>query len=233
MQQFGGAMNMTENSEIPNPAPLPENSPAAAPAYEQAREEISSQNSFGEKLRAATSATLEKFHIVRRGRGRPKNDGSPKKSDTVETVGGGAPTPVAVAAVESGDSVAAAFGSPAHVLFRRVVAKAVKSAVSFGKGLIRIKGEAAGLSEEFLEKSLAACTPEEKQFQDVAESADYVAIKYGWKIDKMPEISLAVDVIGIASPFASLFFLLNSEIKRKRKMEGPAPAPTVEIAPEK
>ncbi len=140
-------MNMPENQEIPIPAPLPENSPAPAPAHEPTREEIIGQDSFGEKLRAATSATLEKFHIVRRGRGRPKNDGSPKKSDTVSTVGGGVPASGPVADVESGDSVATAFGSPAHVLFRRVVAKAVKSAVSFTKGLIRIKGEAAGLSD--------------------------------------------------------------------------------------
>ncbi len=57
----------------------------------------------------------------------------------------------------------------------------------------------------------------------MAESADYVAIKYGWNVDKMPEIALGLDVLHLHAPFVTLFMALNAEIKRKRASEKTVP----------
>ena len=186
-------------------------------------------NSFSEKLRAATDATLKKFNIVRTGRGRPKNDGSPEKSDVVAPVAGGAAAPGAVAVVENADPVRAAFDSPAHQLFRRVVSKLAASEISFLTAVVEIKAEAAGLEDQFIKQAVTAAAPAPKAFDDVGESADLVAIKYGWNVDKLPEIALGADLLAMHLPFAKLFMALNSEIKRKRAAERPAPAPEPQI----
>jgi hypothetical protein len=179
------------------------------------------ENSLGENLRekifAAVAPVAAKFGIVHKGRGRPKKDGSPKISDVVDTKPGVAPA--ALAAVATADSVAATFNSPGHQLFRRIVVKAFESEISILKAVVKVKCDAADLDEDFCEKSLTAATPEKKSFADVAESADYVAIKYGWNVDRMPEIALGLDLLHLHAPFGVLFMALNSEIKRKRAAE--------------
>jgi len=176
------------------------------------------QNTLGEKIRAACAPVAAKFGVVLKpGRGRPKKDGSPKISDQV------APAPDAAALLVERDEIGAKFNSPSHQLFRRIVVKAATSEIHFLKAVVEIKGESAGLEKEFLTRALAAASPEQKSFDELAESADYVAIKYGWNVDRMPEIALALDVVHLHAPFVTLFLALNAEIKRKRAAENPLP----------
>jgi len=184
---------------------------------DSARTENPAGQNLREKITAAVAPLAAKFGIKHVGRGRPKKDGSPKISDLVESqpVAQAAP----LAAVATADAVAATFNSPAHQLFRRIVVKAAQGEISFLKAVVEIKSASAGLDEKFTADALTRATPEKKTYDELAESADYVAIKYGWNVDKMPEIALALDVLHIHAPFATLFMALNAEIKRKRTAE--------------
>jgi hypothetical protein len=216
---------MPENSEIPAAA-LPPSTPL--PDVTQTATPDTGGNSIGEKIRAATAATLQKFNVIRRGRGRPKLDGSPKKSDVVAPDAAPGARAFPVDFVATGDSVAAVAATPGHQLLRRCVAKLAASEISFLTSIVEIKADAAGVDEVFLKEALAAASPAPKAFEDVGESADLVAIKYGWNVDKLPEIALGADLLALHLPFAKLFFALNSEIKRKRAAEKPASAPQPE-----
>jgi len=208
--------------EIPNPPAAVLTAETPLPDVTQTATPDSGGNSIGEKIRAATAATLQKFNVIRRGRGRPKNDGSPKKSDVVETNNPPGARAVPVDFVENGNSVAAVGATPGHQLLRRCVAKLAASEISFLTSIVEIKADAAGVDEAFLREALAAASPAPKAFEDVGESADLVAIKYGWNVDKLPEIALGADLLALHLPFAKLFFALNAEIKRKRAAEKPA-----------
>lgn len=217
---LASANAMAENS-IPVLQENPVLSPSPAPSNDTARTDFApGQNSLGEKIRAACAPVAAKFGVVLKpGRGRPKKDGSPKISDQVAPPAG--PADVLV----ERDEIGAKFNSPSHQLFRRIVIKAATSEIALLKGFVQIKAEAADLSPDFVTAALRAATPEPKSFDELAESADYVAIKYGWNVDRMPEIALALDVAHIHAPFVTLFMALNAEIKRKRAAEKPAPAP--------
>jgi len=196
--------------------------PPVLPVGNNSNETTPTGNSIGtdlrEKIFAAAAPVAAKFGVVlKTGRGRPTKDGRPKVSDKVEPV---APAPSgALGAVETVDAVASKFNSPAHQLFRRVVSKGFETEISILKNIVSVKADAAGLDEIFVSKALAAASPALKTFDDVAESFDYVAIKYGWNVERMPEIALGIDLVHLHSPFLTLMLSLNAEIKRKRDAE--------------
>jgi hypothetical protein len=168
-----------------------------------------SQNTTLEKLRSAVGSVITKW---KPGRGRPRKDGQPKKSDIVfensEEILPPAenlvPTPV---------------DSPVDSLFRRSIVSGAKGVLGFLKSLVRIKADAAGLEEKFVSKTLAECEPEPQDLENFSESLKICLEKWNVKSEHAPEISLAINSAKLVAPYALLFSTFNSEIKRRRELE--------------
>lgn len=173
----------------------------------------------GERLGNLVSGLSEKFNIpFKRGRGRPRNDGKPKKSDILFPV-----EPSEKLADVSGAPVVQAqippstVGNPGRALvFRRAIVNAVKGAFGILKKLIRIKADAAGVDEKFTEKALASCESDPTALTDFCDSLDAVLAKYNIEPKHCEEISLIVDGGRLLAPYALLLATFNAEIKRNR-----------------
>lgn len=206
---------MPENSlpsapELPGVIPKTENPP---PENEQIPTgEPDSENSTFEKIRRAGESVLGQFGIVRRGRGRPRKDGSPKISDVVES---GVPI-----SQEQASLVAAPSPAPVYdALFSRSISSMVKGAFSFAKSFVRKKAKQAGMDSGFTENALRECEIEPAVQADFDEALKIVLEKYGAKTEYAPEIALAVATGRMAGPYLLLLQTFNAEIER-RKREG-------------
>ena len=219
---------MLENS---TPAPAGE-IPAGNPQNEPpAPSGNAPENSRFEKILAAGDRVFTKFGIKKPGRGRPRKDGQPKKSDIVEplpgepvqTAGNG---PVAPAPVDC---------APAGVLRRKIfVAGCVgilKGAVGWCKKWVRKNAAAAKINPDFTEKAITAGQPEEADFKEWGDALEVCAEQYGWDFEHMPAVTLGVKTIGIFAPFAMLAKDFREEIARQRAKDenrtpGAVPAAT-------
>jgi hypothetical protein len=161
-----------------------------------------------EKIRGATEPILQKFKI---GRGRPRADGSPKKSDIPLA----APSP----ALPGGAAAAPVVDPNFDALFRRSVLSAVKGVLGFAKNLVRSKAGAAGLDKDFTERTLRECEPEPEVMADFSESLEIVLQKYNAKTQYAPEIALAIAASRLGSPYVMLLKSFNAEIARRKAAE--------------
>lgn len=168
------------------------------------------ENSTLEKIRRAGETVLGKFNITRRGRGRPRKDGSPKASDVVAEI---LPN-----SLDKTAPMAAPAANPAYAaLFSRAVASAVRGVLGFAKSLVRKKAGQAGIDSEFTEKALRECDVEPEVQNDFNESLAIVLEKYKANTEYAPEIALAIASARMAAPFALLLKTFNDEIERKKK----------------
>ncbi|HTB83640.1 MAG TPA: hypothetical protein VK742_08300 [Candidatus Sulfotelmatobacter sp.] len=211
--------NPTETTETNPPAALPE-----IPENEhEPTKDISAQAGIIEKIRLAGSAAVEKFNVVRRGRGRPRNDGSPKKSDVVQPEnleagpGGGSP-----AADISDPAVAAAENMPdfkqeIDELFRRCVASSAKGVTEGCNFVTKILANQAGISPEFTEKTLASAKPEPDALADFSAAVDLVVKKHRPQIKEGGEWAcLAMTTGRLMAPYALVWLEFKKEIERRK-----------------
>jgi len=188
----------------------PSNETPATPENDQnPASENSAQNSIGEKIRQAGNKVAGAFGIIRPGRGRPRKDGSPKKSDLVSENPAENPIPLA-------PLVAPAI-NPAHdALFARAIGSLVKGFFAFAKNIIRKKAKAAGISESFTDTALRECEVEPEVMQDFNDALKICLEKYNVSTQYAPEIALAVAASRMAGPYVLLLRTFDAEIERKK-----------------
>lgn len=181
--------------------------------------ENSPENSRFEKIVNFGDKVFQKFGIKKPGRGRPRKDGQPKKSDIVEALPGEDPKPGGNA------PVAAAPANPAPVDAMRVkifVAGCVgilRGAVGFAKKWLRSNAEAAKIDKNFTEKAIAEGSPTENDYKEWGDALEVCAHQYGWDFEHMPAVTLGVRTVAIFAPFASLAGEFKKEIARQRAKE--------------
>jgi hypothetical protein len=168
------------------------------------------ESSGFEKIAGAAQRAFEKYGIVlKRGRGRPKKDGTPKASDVVQPEGnlpGAAPAAAGIDPLRLKLLVAGAVG-------------ALKGAVRFAKGWCKRQAGEAGLDKEFTEKTLLAADPGPEDYQAWGEAFEVCAKQYGWDFEHMPAVVLAVETGKIFAPFVGLAQDFRAEIKRNRERQ--------------
>lgn len=174
---------------------------------------VAPETPLGEKIFAAAGGVFDKFAVpFKRGRGRPRKDGSPKASDV--------PLADVPPGVPPAAPVVAPVANPAHnELFRRSVASAVRGVLDFAKRLVRSKAKQAGIDSSFTEKALSECDVEPQVMADFNDSLAIVLEKYNARTDYAPEIALAISTARLGTPYVLLLKSFNEEIARKRAAE--------------
>ena len=238
---------MPENSNNVYVAPstgalFPENQPGALPVLTPpendtpAKESPAGESSIGEKIRRGVAGIIEKHGVkFRKGRGRPKADGTPGKSDVVLSVADGP----AVADIKAAGVVAPV--SPAGVvapsfiseidqkindLFRKCLAGGAKGVTEGCNFVTRILAGKAGVDREFTEKTLERAKPEAEAVDNFAASVDLIIEKHKPKVKEGGEWwCLAMSTGRLMAPYAMIWLEFKKEIDRKKAAEAPAAAP--------
>lgn len=184
--------------------------------------ETLAKTGIAQKIGRAADGVFQKFGIVRKGRGRPRNDGQPKKSDLVATEGG---EPIAANQIPGGIPAAPVIDSAAAALFRRAIVSAVKGTLGIARDIARIFANAADIDRGFTDRALKKAEPEPEALQDFTEALDLVLKKHDVQPKHAEEISLAITGARLLAPYAVLIAEFRGEIARKRGLSAPAPAP--------
>lgn len=171
---------------------------------------------LGQKiLSAADKAFSAISSTIKKGRGRPRNDGAPKISDKI-VPGEKSPSenPGKSPPVDSPPV------NPAGILlFRRAVAAAIAGIFGILKQFIRIKADACGLEKEFTETALKQADPDKETVDGFNEALGLVMEKYKVQTEYAPEVALVIYGGRMAAPYLLLFKTFDAEIKRKRELE--------------
>lgn len=201
----------------------PENPPAHEP---DPTGNADPENSLAQKIRRAGAAVFERAGITyKRGRGRPRKDGSPAAADV--PLGAGAavanppdPSGPAPSGPAPAPSLPAVDAGAADALFRRSCVHILRGALDAAKGLIRTKSRRAGLDENFTERTLRECaTDEPKILEDFSQSLELVCKKYAVSTEYAPEFALLASAGRLTAPYWLVLKSFNDEIARKRKLE--------------
>jgi hypothetical protein len=214
-------------ADVPPVTPLaaspPGTSPAVAPSSsnppdnELFREIPSPAESPSlEKVRAASDGVFARFgQFIKRGRGRPKKDGSPKISDVVFPA-----APPGLAAPQA-PGAPSACGPSDSAIVRAALEKAGKAAASWGDRLVKGKALAATGDSAYAEKlaALNSATPEEiGAFVDLGEIAVKQLKIHVWIV---PIVSAGIVLGSGAARYASTIKELNRQIALKEAKENP------------
>ena len=195
---------MNENTTIPIPG-IPTNETPATPENSV---ENSVEDSAFSKVVEAGSRVFEKFGLhVKRGRGRPKKDGSPKANDVVlpaDYIPGAAPAPTGCDPLRG-------------KLFVAGCAGILKGAVAFCKSWVKSKASEAGIDKAFTEKPLGEAMPGPDDYNSWQNALEVCAHQYGWDFEHMPAVVLGVETVKIFTPFVLLHREFAAEIKRNRE----------------
>lgn len=183
------------------------------------------EDSRFEKIIGAGERVFQKFNILRPGRGRPRKDGSPKKSDLIENFPGGPAT--------GGNPLLAAHPAiPAQLDQLRVKAFAagacgiLRGAVALVKKWVARKAADAKIDTAFTTRTLAECQPSDTDFKEWQEAAELVAMQYRIDFEHMPAVNLAAKTVAIFAPFVGLAGEFKKEIARQRAKDLANPAGT-------
>ncbi len=179
----------------------------------------SPENSRFEKIVAAGERVFQKFGIKKPGRGRPRKDGQPKKSDLVEALPGVTPQPGGNAALAATPASPAPVQSMRRKIFVSGCVGFLKGAVGYCKKWVRGSATQARLDSTFTEKTLAAASPDEADFKEWGDALEVCAEQYGWDFEHMPAVTLGVKTVGIFAPFAGLAVEFKKEIARQRQKD--------------
>lgn len=205
---------MPENSPLPDPAQtIPQNDSPSQSGNQP-------ENSPFEKIAKAGERVFAKFGVVvKRGRGRPRADGGPKKSDIVDKGEIGGPAPGPAAAAEIRPVVDSATSEIRRKIFVAGCVGLLKGAVGYVKKWVGRKAEAARIDKAFTEKTLRECEPDADAFKRWGDALDVCAAQYSWDFEHMPAVTLGVETVAIFAPFAALAGEFKKEIDRQRQKD--------------
>ena len=150
------------------------------------------ENSRFEKIVNAGERVFAKFGIKKPGRGRPRKDGQPKKSDIVEPLAG-EPSPAGATPIVSvAPAAPAQFDAMRVKLFVAGCVGVLQGAVGFCKKWVRRNATAARIDSGFTEKALADCSPTPEDFKQWGDALEVCANQYKWDFEHMPAVTLGV-----------------------------------------
>jgi hypothetical protein len=197
---------LTETGEFALIAPVSEPTPQNEPASRPASAAIPPEADLLGKISDIGKAAYEKTVSIVRGRGRPRKDGSPKISDTIQEIPNEAednmPGPG-----EAVHSVAASPGSLQNIstpLIRRCLSAILKSILAVPHTILYRKAarkQGPAYAEEFVKK----LQPTEDELSDLAEFSAILLKKYNVDTQYAPEVVAGLVVIGIGSRTAAAF----------------------------
>jgi len=176
----------------------------------------SAENNRFEKIISAGERVFQKFGIVKPGRGRPRKDGQPKKSDLVATDPGQPSQPFGNPVVAGSPAIPAQLDQLRVKAFAAGCCGLLRGAVAFAKKWVRKNAEAAKIDKSFADRTLAECAPSDADFKEWQDAMEVCATQYRWDFEHMPAVSLGVKTVGIFAPFVSLAGEFRKEIARQR-----------------
>lgn len=181
----------SENSTVPDSAIFNESNPT---------ENTPAQASFVEKINASAGEILEKYGVKwRRGRGRPRIDGEPKKSDIPLNVPATA-TPVSSVAPATNGA-----GARDSLIIRRSVAAMAKALTSsFDKALFR-RAKAVTGDEAFAREVVNATAATSQECEALAEVTDILMAELGLQSKYLPLAASLTIVGGCALRYRNAF----------------------------
>lgn len=194
--------------------------------HEQIRTgEAPAENSTGQGIIAATKRAYAGLTSkIKKGRGRPRNDGLAKSSDRIEENYQGDLQPNQQPLAPPTHTPPMASIPPAvdrgNLLLRKSIRVLVKGAITFFKQLIRIKADAIDLEKDFVEETLKQCDPDPEALDNFCESAELLMEKYKISTEYAPEIAFFGNGAQLFSPLILTCKRFDAEILRRRKMEG-------------
>ena len=199
---------------------MPEN-PSPALSATQTNESIpASQDSFEnsrfEKIVSAGERVFAKFGIVKPGRGRPRKDGQPKKSDVVAPAENQPATPGGNPVLPGVAPLRPEIDTMRVKLFVAGCVGVLKGAVGFVKKWVGRQATAARIDPAFTSKALAECSPDEAAFKRWGDALEVCATQYNWDFEHMPAVTLGVETVSMFAPFLSLADEFKKEIARNR-----------------
>lgn len=153
----------------------------------------------------------------RRGRGRPRKDGSPNAADRLVNPITGESIPAA-----SDPALAATVPRPASegdFLLHRAIIGTFQSVIKGVARYCRILAAEAGMKPEWVERNMATAEPDAEALADWSKSASLVMEKYGVRSEYSPEISLAVNTARLLAPYGVIIVELRAEIARRKAVE--------------
>lgn len=203
------------------PAKPVETTPATATALESA----DSQPGLFGKISNAISGVAEKHGLqFKRGRGRPRKDGTPKTTDTLVDADGKVVSP-AVAAPALAAAVSPA-GPPtvSQAVFHRSIIGGAKGLLKALAGYVRNLASRAGMESKWIERNMSAADPDPEALADWSESLKTVLEKYNVNTENAPEWSLAINTGRLLAPYGVMIVELRAEIKRRETASANQPS---------
>lgn len=210
---------MPDDNEKPTGTENPpsELTPTASPA--PADESTNSQQGIFGKISDAVGRVAEKHGVsFKRGRGRPKKDGTPKSSDTLVDGETGAVVPASAA-----PALAAAVPTPvptvSQAVFHRSIIGGAKGLLKTLAAFVKNMAGKAGMPEPWIARNMATVEPEPEALADWSESFRVVLEKHKVNTANAPEVALAINTGRLLVPYAVLILELRAEIKRRKEAE--------------
>lgn len=171
------------------------------------------RGSLLERIRQTGARIIQNRGITfKKGRGRPRKDGTPSPTDEVIDAPPGFQhdqNPVTFNPASPVDQATVS-------LCRRSIVALVKAIDWIAKEVIRIKADAASIDPAFTEKALKKAEPDPKALEDFQASLDAVLNKHNFKPENDEEWALAIDAGRLFAPYLLLLATFNAEISRKR-----------------
>lgn len=169
---------------------------------------------FGKIGNAVADVASRHGLSFKRGRGRPRKDGSPKANDTLVNTASGQSVPAA-----DNPALAAAVQPPApatdFILHRTIIGAFKGLLKALGKYVKKLAGDAE-MSREWIDRNMAACEPDPEALADWSESAKVVMEKYNVRSEYSPEIALVVNTGRLVAPYGVMIIELRKEIALRR-----------------
>ena len=170
------------------------------------------KSGLGEKISGVADRLAAKFSI-KRGRGRPRNDGAPKISDVVLTPTGNALPARENVALATAANVVDPVADAA--LLHKCIVGGAKGALGGLNDVLRIFGQKAGLAEDYMRQLTARAEPDADALANFSEALDAVLKKRNINTVNAPEWALALATGRIAAPYGLILLELRKEIARR------------------
>lgn len=153
-----------------------------------------------EKIKSAAGDSFERVTGFRRGRGRPRKDGTAKANDIP---------------LDNPENGGADIANIDAEIIQKAVAAVVKAFCGVAGGFVRKKAIKVTKDRQYSEKLSRDCEPTEEEMEAIGKLADICLKKYGVGTQYMPEIGLGCIVLGIGTRYAVAFKTLAKEDDRQ------------------
>lgn len=191
-----------------------ESIPAASPT---------DKNQLGEKLDTAGNSAFTTAGApengIKRGRGRPRKDGAPKKSDLV------------IPPLESEDDdfqpgreipadPVAEFNQKVNTLLRKCISGSARGITDGCELITRSLADKAKIDPDFTDRTLASAKPDKDALDDFSASVDLVLDKHAPAVKEGGEwYCLGLSFARLTAPYAVVWLEFKREIARQRAKE--------------